>query len=376
MKSLKFGIIGCGLMGKEFAGAAMRWCHLNGDIPAPEIVGAANRSSEPLTWFKKIPTVKYFENDYRALLENPEVEAVYVAVPHNSHEQIYTDVLKAGKHLMGEKPFGIDKAANSAILEEVKRHPELFVRCASQLAFFPGAQRLINWFRQGCSGKILAVKAGFNHSSDLDVLKPINWKRQREVNGEYGVLGDLGMHTQFVPIRLGFDFKEVFAELSNIITERYDNSGDLVPCDTYDNAFLSCTAEYGGEKFPVYLETDRMRPGATNQWFIEIYGLNGSAKFTTDDPNAFYYTQQGGAEQAWCRLGIGNKPQFPTATGGIFEFGFSDAILQMWAAFMAEYSGMEVEFGCMKPEETARSHDIMTAGLKSHETGRKVEVKG
>ena len=38
-KKVRFGIIGCGLMGKEFASAASRWCHLTEDIARPEIIG-------------------------------------------------------------------------------------------------------------------------------------------------------------------------------------------------------------------------------------------------------------------------------------------------------------------------------------------------
>lgn len=37
MKKVRFGIIGCGLMGKEFASAAARWCHLTADIAKPEM---------------------------------------------------------------------------------------------------------------------------------------------------------------------------------------------------------------------------------------------------------------------------------------------------------------------------------------------------
>jgi len=72
-----------------------------------------------------------------------------------------------------------------------------------------------------------------------------------------------------------------------------------------------------------------------------------------------------GEEQAWCRLIVGNKPQFKTATGAIFEFGFADAILQMWAAFIYEIEGKEVEFGCFTPDETVISHKLHTAALKS-----------
>ena len=43
----------------------------------------------------------------------PDVDAVYCAVPHNLHRQMYVDIIRAGKHLLGEKPFGIDMEANA-----------------------------------------------------------------------------------------------------------------------------------------------------------------------------------------------------------------------------------------------------------------------
>ena len=56
-------------------------------------------------------------------------------------------------------------------------------------------------------------------------------------------------------------------------------------------------------------------------------------------------------------------------TGGIFEFGFPDAILQMWAAFLLELEGREPAFGLLRPEETALSHRLQTAALLSHREG-------
>jgi len=115
--------------------------------------------------------------------------------------------------------------------------------------------------------------------------------------------------------------------------------------------------------------------GSTNEWFIEVYGLECSAKFSSNDPNAFLYTQAVGKEQAWCRLNIGYKPQFKTITGGIFEFGFTDSILQMWCSFIKEVSGEKVEFGCFTPEETVLSHKLLTAALVSHKEKRVVELE-
>ena len=56
----------------------------------------------------------------------------------------------------------------------------------------------------------------------------------------------------------------------------------------------------------------------------------------------------------------------PGITAGIFEFGFPDAILQMWAAFLEELDGRTPPFGCFTPEETRWSHALQTAALVSH----------
>ena len=42
MKTMKFGIIGCGLMGREFASATLRWVHLKDEITKPEIIGVCD----------------------------------------------------------------------------------------------------------------------------------------------------------------------------------------------------------------------------------------------------------------------------------------------------------------------------------------------
>ena len=375
-RTVRFGVIGCGLMGREFASAAARWCHLAEPGPRPEIVGVCDLNEEARAWFtRRFPTVQAATADYRELLARSDIDAIYCALPHSLHRQTYIDVVRAGKHLLGEKPFGIDQAANAAILQAVREHPEVVVRCSSEFPYFPGCQQLIRWIEEGRFGKIIEVRSAFRHSSDMDPNKPVNWKRRVETNGEYGCMGDLGLHTQHVPFRVGWTPVDVFAKLSKLVDTRPDGRGGMAPCETWDNAVLVCDVEdKDGGLFPLILETKRMSPGSTNEWLLEVQGLRASARFTTNDPNAFYYTQSWDKEQAWCRLGLGNKPLFPTITGSIFEFGFSDAILQMWAAFLREAAGETVPFGCVTPEETALSHRLLTAALLSHREKRVVEL--
>jgi hypothetical protein len=76
-----------------------------------------------------------------------------------------------------------------------------------------------------------------------------------------------------------------------------------------------------------------------------------------------------GGPQEWRVQDLGSQSAYPSITGAIFEFGFADAIQQMWAAFVDELAHgerMRGPFGCATPEEAAATHRIFTAALESH----------
>ena len=102
------------------------------------------------------------------------------------------------------------------------------------------------------SGRIIEVNCGFLHSSDLNPDKPINWKRMIEMNGEYGCLGDLGMHALHVPLRAGWKPLRVFAHLNKIVSERPDGKGGMAPCKTWDNGslYVDTVNPFDGLPFP------------------------------------------------------------------------------------------------------------------------------
>ena len=338
----------------------------------PEIVAVCGKTSCRFGWYREhVPTIKRFTNNYHEVISDPAVEAVYCAVPHNLHEEIYSAVISSGKHLMGEKPFGIDQRANHAILSSLKAHPECFVRCSSEFPFYPAVQRIGDMIESGAFGQVIEVNSGLLHSSDLDPNKPINWKRMIEFNGEYGCMGDLGMHVCHVPFRAGWMPRNVRAILSDIVKERPDGKGGSTPCITWDNATLFCEAvdSQTGACFPMTLKTQRIAPGEKDTWQIEILGTRGSARFSTKNPKLLQVMEYRGGEQVWQFIDMGHETAFESITGGIFEFGFSDSILQMWAAFLYELvEGRPLKkfAGCATPEETALSHQLFTAALKSN----------
>lgn len=370
------GIIGGGLMGRELASAIARWVHLR-DMPlTPRLKAVCDVDAGALAWFRGVAGVELLTHHHRELLEREDVDVVYVALPHQLHEQIYLDVLAAGKDLMAEKPFGIDLAAAERIAAAAGRTPARFVRCSSEFPFYPGAQRIVAMAADGAFGRILEVTCSFLHASDLDPDKPINWKRQVATCGEIGVMGDLGLHVVHIPFRLGWRPDRVHADLEMIVRERPDGKGGLAPCDTWDNAALHCRVPMRGYDFPMRLETKRISPGDTNTWRLEVRGTEGGAAFSTKEPKTLwsYRYGRGQAEQAWCRADLGSQSAHPTITGGIFEFGFTDAVLQMWAAYLLERAGEAVPFGCATVEEAVRSHRLFAAALESQRGGNVVRV--
>src|SRR5262249_7439438 len=135
-KQIRFGIIGLGLMGREFASAAARWCHLLNLDFEPCITAICDTNDKLFDWYESnFDSIRLKTSDYHDLLNSSEVDAIYCAVPHNLHQQFYTDIIQAGKHLLGEKPFGIDMAANQAILRVIDEHPNVIVACSSELPF-------------------------------------------------------------------------------------------------------------------------------------------------------------------------------------------------------------------------------------------------
>jgi predicted dehydrogenase len=373
MREIRFGIIGLGLMGKEFASAAARWLHLRDFGVRPTITAVCDPDEGARRWFEEnVPTVRGSFADYREMLERADIEAVYCAVPHHLHERIYTDIIAAGKHLLGEKPFGIDRPANGRINEAIARNPGVLVRCSSEFPFYPGAYRIASAAADRRFGRIIGVEAGFLHSSDLNPEKPINWKRRVETNGAYGCMGDLGMHVLHIPLRFGWAPSAISAQLTNIVSERPDVDGGLAACDTWDNATILARGESRGSSFPMLLHTKRIAPGETNTWYLKVHGTELSMEYSTKEPKTLRTLEyRPGGVQAWRHLDLGYESAYPAITGSIFEFGFPDAILQMWAAFCDELAhgeaGMQQPFGCVTPAEAAESHRVFSEAVAAQE---------
>jgi predicted dehydrogenase len=182
-----------------------------------------------------------------------------------------------------------------------------------------------------------------------------------------------------IPFRAGWDVLDTRAICSNIVTERPDADGRLVPCDTWDNATLLSTVKdpRHGNKFPWTLRTHRIMPGEMNTFYLNIYGTRASARFSLRNPKQLQILNYTGGDQTWQTLEPGFVTPYKTITGKAFEFGAMDAFMQMICAFMYELcheESLSPEAACPTPQEMHACHRLFTAALESHKTSRTITL--
>ena len=97
-------------------------------------------------------------------------------------------------------------------------------------------------------------------------------------------------------------------------------------------------------------------------------------RYNTRDANTLF-TFDNSKSPGWTREDLGHATPFPVITGGIFETGFPDLNLQMWAAYATERAGqLNDRFGCATIDEAVASHELFAAALESNEKKAAVEL--
>ena len=149
MKSVRLGIIGLGAIGRHHASYV-----LAGQVPRCELVAVANRSAEPLEAFSHLQRFTSGED----LIQSGAVDAVLIATPHFDHVTLGIKALKAGLHVLLEKPIAAHKADAERLLKahDAARPGRVFAAML-QLRTEPRYQRIRQLILGGELGEIKRV---------------------------------------------------------------------------------------------------------------------------------------------------------------------------------------------------------------------------
>ncbi|MCG8588329.1 MAG: Gfo/Idh/MocA family oxidoreductase [Proteobacteria bacterium] len=154
-RALRFGILGAARIA---APALITPC---ASEPRAVVVGVASRSRERATAFARQHSISWTAPNYGALVRHPDVDAVYNALPASSHFEWTVEALRAGKHVLCEKPFAANADQAERMVAEAERAGRVVAE-AFHYRYHPLAHRFISVCQSGMLGRVEELDAGFN----------------------------------------------------------------------------------------------------------------------------------------------------------------------------------------------------------------------
>lgn len=188
-KTIKWGILGPGKIARKFAQDLL--LH-----PEAEIYAVASRDSERAANFAAEFNVSRKYVSYQELVQDPEVDIIYIATPHVFHYEQAQLCLNAGKNILCEKPFGMNAREVTAI-SELAGNKGLFAMEGIWTRFIPGTEKVLEIINSGAIGEILNIKADFGFLGNENTTR-----RVYDISLGAGSLLDIGIYPVYLSLLL------------------------------------------------------------------------------------------------------------------------------------------------------------------------------
>ena len=152
-KLIRWGILGTGLIAAEFAKAMHH-------VRDAELASVGSRTQSSANAFAEAHGLAHAHGSYEALAEDPQIDVVYIATPHTLHYENTLLCLRAGKHVLCEKPFALNTAQLTEMVSTAQHH-RLFLMEAMWMRFIPLLQDLQRRLAENEIGEIKMLQADF-----------------------------------------------------------------------------------------------------------------------------------------------------------------------------------------------------------------------
>ncbi len=237
--------------------------------------------------------------DYQEILDDPAVDVIDLATPNYLHKEQILQALRAGKHVLCEKPLALNGGESVEILKELDRS-DCQVGMIYNYRFVPAIIKAKELIGQGRLGEIYTFRGEYFHTGYQNPARPFSWRMDFSRSGG-GALADLGVHVIDLLNYLLGDFSTVRAELETYITERpaAGDSGRMDAVTVDDAAWLQCMLNDGGKGT---IEVSRFATGTLDELNLAVYGSRGAFRFNLMDPGYLYWFDEEKKEMGWNRL--------------------------------------------------------------------------
>ncbi|GIH74688.1 Gfo/Idh/MocA family protein [Planobispora longispora] len=227
MSTIKWGILATGGIAATFTEDLKL-------LPGAEVAAVGSRSAESAAAFADRYGIPRAHGSWAELAADPDVDVIYVATPHNAHYEAVRLCLEAGKAVLCEKAFTLNRA-QAAELVDLARERGLFLMEAMWMRCNPAIRKIVELVGEGAIGPVSTVHADFGLSV---AVEPGHRLRNPELGG--GALLDLGVYPiSFAHMLLGAPAK--VQSWSHLTPEGVDeNTGMLFGYSGGAVALLSC----------------------------------------------------------------------------------------------------------------------------------------
>jgi predicted dehydrogenase len=282
--------------------------------------------------------------DVAALLADPEIDVIHVCTPNQTHVELASAVLGAGKHLVLEKPVALDSSSARGLADLARRRVR---HAAVALTYrgYPMVRRARELVRNGDIGELRIIHGGYIQDW-LAFSTDYNWRLDPEVGGASRAVADIGTHwfdtAEFIS---GLRVEAVFADLATFLTERTrprtaatafatsTGPGDRVEIRSEDAATILLRFRGGARGAAV---VSQVSPGRKNAFTLELAGSTATLDWDQEDAERLWV--RGRDEARLLTRGVDDglqaEPGTPPLPAGHAE-GWAEALRDLLRPFYA-----------------------------------------
>ena len=285
-KVINVAVVGKGSMGRTHSAsiALLKYCYKN--MPFEVKLHTLVTRNEKTA--REDADALGFENyalSYEEMLENDEIDVVDICTPNNLHLDMIEKAVKAGKHILCEKPLAVNVEEAEKISALTKNNKKCYGMVFNN-RHLPSVIRARQIVEEGKLGRILSFRSVYRHSSGTDPNKAAGWKQNKDICGA-GVLFDLGSHAiDLLNCVLGNGKENKITSVKSVsqigFETRCGSDGKPWKTNAEEAIYMIATLEGGAVGT---IEASKINVGANDDLTLEIFGTDGSLKFDLMNPN-------------------------------------------------------------------------------------------
>ena len=377
MKKLRIGLVGFGFMGKTHL-----WSVRN--LPffytasalgfEAEVVAVCASTHERAQAAAKAYGIPKAAASPAEIIADPTIDVIDVCTPNPLHFEVARAAIRAGKHVLCEKPLTVTYAEAQELAALAEEHG---VICGTVFnnRFLSPVMRARQLIDEGKLGRILSFDFAYRHNSCIDPDRRVGWKQTAEAGG--GTWYDLGPHVVDLCHYLCGDLDFLLGRSQIAYPVHTKADGTLWETDA-DEAFYLICGTRGGAVGTV--TTSKLTQGANDELTFAIHGERGSLSFSLMDPNylCFYdATAPGGAlggERGYTRIECVGR--YPSPASGFPAIKAPQGWLRGHVGCMANYLSAVAQGSPCTPSfaDGAYVQRILEAARESALSGREVQL--